>query len=819
MALKIDKKEFKANIISHLKNRTARELKEAQPWDLYMAISQAVMSYIQPLWAERKTASRNPKVKETFYFSAEFLMGRAFDNNLINFGLENEVVEVLNELDVELGLLETEESDAGLGNGGLGRLAACFLDSLATLGYPGHGYGIRYKYGMFEQRIQNGFQTEYPDEWFEKGDPWQVRRASEAVHVKFGGYVDYITEDTGRVGFRRNDAEIVIAVPYDMPIIGYRNGVINTLRLWQAQAPQPFDLAAFNAGEYEKAVAAQNAAENISRVLYPNDNSPRGKELRLRQQYFFCSASLQDIITRYIEAFGTKEWKHFPERIAIQLNDTHPVVAIPELMRQLMDWQGLEWAEAWEIVRKTFAYTNHTVLVEALEAWNIEMFRGVLPRVYQIIEEINRRFMEELRTEYPNDYALHHRMSIIADGTIKMAHLAIVGSHKVNGVAALHTDILKKDVLKDWYTYWPEKFLNKTNGITPRRWIVKANPDLTKLIDSKLGEGWKTDLDQLQKLKDFEKDTVFLDKLMEVKLHNKKQLATAIKGWTGEDINPNAIFDIQIKRLHEYKRQLLNVLHIIHLYHQIKANPALDIHPRVFIFGGKSASGYWRAKSIIKLINNVASVVNNDSDVNGKIKVIFIPNYRVSVAEKLFPGADVSEQISTAGKEASGTGNMKFMANGAITLGTLDGANVEIHEEVGDDNCVIFGATADEISDLTKSGTYNPWQYYNSNPALKKVIDSLIDGTFTRGEDHSLFQSLYDSLLNGVDGSRPDVYFLLLDFQAYCEAQQKVDVLYRDKKAWAKISLMNIACCGKFSSDRTIHEYAKEIWNIKPLKV
>ncbi|MGL5255066.1 MAG: glycogen/starch/alpha-glucan phosphorylase [Brevinema sp.] len=818
MALKIDRKEFKANIINHLKNRTAKQLKEAQPWDIYMAISQAVMSYIQPLWAERKNAACDPQIKETFYFSAEFLMGRAFDNNLINFGLENEVVEILNELDVELGLLESEESDAGLGNGGLGRLAACFLDSLATLGYPGHGYGIRYKYGMFEQQIQNGFQTEYPDEWFEKGDPWQIRRASEAVHVKFGGYVDYITEDSGRVGFRRNDAEVVIAVPYDMPIIGYKNGVINTLRLWQAQAPQPFDLAAFNAGEYENAVAAQNAAENISRVLYPNDNTNRGKELRLRQQYFFCSASLQDIINRYIEAFGTSEWKNFPDRIAIQLNDTHPVVAIPELMRQLMDWQGLEWLEAWNIVCKTFAYTNHTVLAEALEAWNIDMFRGVIPRIYQIIEEINRRFMEELREKHPNDYDLHHRMSIISDGTIKMAHLAIVGSHKVNGVAALHTDILKKDVLKDWYAYWPEKFLNKTNGITPRRWIVKANPKLTKLIDSKIGDSWKTDLDQLQKLKDFEKDTAFLDQLMDVKLQNKKQLAEAIKKWMGEEIDPNAIFDVQIKRLHEYKRQLLNVLHIIYLYHQIKANPNIDIHPRVFIFAGKAASGYWRAKSIIKLINNVASVVNHDSDVNGKIKVIFIPNYRVSVAEKLFPAADVSEQISTAGKEASGTGNMKFMANGAITLGTLDGANVEILEEVGDENCVIFGATAQEISQLTKSTSYNPWHYCNNNPALKKVLDSLIDGTFTRGEDKNLFLNLYDSLLNGVDGSRPDVYFLLLDFQAYCEAQEKVDALYRDKQKWAKISLFNIASCGKFSSDRTIHEYAKEIWNIKPLK-
>lgn len=818
MPSKINKETFKKIIINNLKDRTGKAPKDAHPHDIYHAVSEAVMAYVIPIWTKRKLDGRTNNVKQAFYFSAEFLMGRAFDNNLINFGLENEILEMLDNIGLELGILEDQEPDAGLGNGGLGRLAACFLDSLAAMGYPGHGYGIRYKYGMFEQRIENGFQTEYPDEWFEKGDPWEVRRAADAVHVKFGGRVDYITEDGGRVGFRRNDAEVVLAVPYDMPIIGYRNGVINTLRLWQAQAPQPFDLDAFNAGEYEKAVAAQNAAENISRVLYPNDNSPRGKELRLRQQYFFSSASLQDILEKYIRHYGRNEWELFPQRVAIQLNDTHPVVSIPELMRQLMDWQGLDWEKAWKIVNSTFAYTNHTVLAEALESWNIEMFRSVLPRIYQICEEINRRFLDELRKKFPGDYERHARMSILDQGRIYMAPLAIAGSHKVNGVAALHTQILKDDVLKDWYELWPEKFLNKTNGITPRRWIIKANPALAKLIDGKIGEGWKTDLDKLQGLKKFESDQKFLDELMAVKSANKKKLAAHIKEWTGIEVNPSAIFDVQVKRLHEYKRQLLNVLQIIHLYHRLKADPNLDISPRVFIFGGKAASGYWRAKAIIKLINNVASVINADENINGKIKVVFIANYRVSVAEKIFPGSDVSQQISLAGKEASGTGNMKFMANGAITLGTLDGANVEIAEEVGTENCVIFGATAEEVSQMVREGSYKPWDFYNSNPSLKAVLDSLINGSWTMGEDPNLFRSLYDSLLHGVEGSRPDVYFLLKDFQSYCEAQEKVDTLYKDKKLWAKIILRNIASCGKFSSDRSIKEYAQEIWNIKPLK-
>lgn len=819
MKLKFNKEEFKQSILSNIKERTGLTPQEASLQDIYHAVSQAVMAYITPQWSATKSASRAKGVKQAFYFSAEFLMGRAFDNNLINFGLEKEIIDLFQELSIEFNLIEDQESDAGLGNGGLGRLAACFLDSLATLGYPGHGYGIRYKYGMFEQRIENGFQTEYPDEWFEKGDPWEMRRGADAVHVKFGGRVDYVTEDLGRVGFRRNDSEVVIAVPYDMPIIGYGNGHINTLRLWQAQAPEPFDLDAFNAGEYEKAVAAQNAAENISRVLYPNDNSQRGKELRLRQQYFFCSASLQDILEKYIRTYGKEELLLFPERIAIQLNDTHPVVAIPELMRQLMDWQKLDWNHAWAIVSKTFAYTNHTVLAEALECWNIEMFRNTLPRVYQIVEEINRHFLDVLRQKYPNDYQRHSRMSILEHGVLRMAHLAIVGSHKVNGVAALHTELLKHEVLKDWYELFPEKFLNKTNGITPRRWIVKANPKLTKLIDSKIGESWKINLDELSALKKFTNDKSFLNQVMDVKKSNKINLVSCIKKWTDIDISADAIFDIQIKRLHEYKRQFLNVLHIIFLYQKLKANPSLDIHPRVFIFGGKAASGYWRAKAIIKLINNVANVINNDTSIKDKIKVVFIPNYCVSAAEKLFPAADVSEQISTAGKEASGTGNMKFMANGALTIGTLDGANVEILEEAGAENCVIFGATAEEVSKMTKESSYNPWDYYNNNPILKNVLESLVDGTFTAGEDPNLFRSLYDSLLHGVDGAHPDVYFLLYDFDAYCSAQQKVEDLYRDKEAWAKIILMNIASCGKFSSDRTIHEYAQEIWNIKPIKI
>ncbi|SFB79592.1 starch phosphorylase [Brevinema andersonii] len=817
MHIPFDKNVFKEAVLTNIKERTGKTPEEATSEDIYQAVSEAIMAYIAVDWTNTKNKIAASEAKQAFYFSAEFLMGRAFDNNIINFGLQHGIIEMLEDLHLDLNLIEDQEPDAALGNGGLGRLAACFLDSLATMGYAGHGYGIRYKYGMFEQKIQNGYQVEAPDNWLKKGDPWEVRRDSDAVYVKFGGRVDNVMEDSGRIGFRRNNAETIIAVPYDMPIIGYKNGCINTLRLWQAQAPEPFDLTAFNNGEFEQAVVAQNNAENISRVLYPNDYSYQGKELRLRQQYFFTSASLQDIITKFVHKYGDHGWEKFPEKVAIQLNDTHPVVAIPELMRLFMDWKGLDWDFAWQLTTQTFAYTNHTVLAEALEVWDLNLFRGLLPRIYQIVEEINRRFMDELRTKYPNDHHRQSRMSILDHGQIKMAHLAIVGSHSVNGVAKLHTQILEREVLKDWYELYPEKFQNKTNGITPRRWLVKANPKLTTLIDSKIGESWKTNLDELQKLKQFIDDQSFLEELMRVKQENKITLTNYIKYWTDIELNPHAIFDVQVKRMHEYKRQLLNALQIIAMYLQLRENPAMDIYPRAFIFGGKAASGYWRAKTIIKLINNIANVINQDNRIQGKLKVVFVPNYRVSVAEKIFPGADVSEQISTAGKEASGTGNMKFMANGAITIGTLDGANVEILEEVGAENCVIFGATTEEIHELNINQNYQPLDYYHSDPLLKDTLDSLINGTFTIGEDENLFRNLYDSLLYGVDGNPADTYYLLKDFDAYRKAQGTIDLLYRDRNLWAKMMLINIASCGKFSSDRTIQEYADEIWHIKPL--
>ncbi len=818
MDQQFDKESFKRDVLSNVKENSGKTPQEANNNDLYKALSKTIMAYITESWSKTKDKVIAEEAKQVFYFSAEFLMGRSLGNNLINFGLHNDILETLKEMDLDINAIEDQEQDPGLGNGGLGRLAACFLDSLATLKYPATGYGIRYKYGMFEQKIENGYQIEKPDNWLEKGDSWELRHESWYVYVKFGGDVDNIIESTGRVGFRRNHAETVIAIPYDMPIIGYDNNHINTLRLWQAQAPEPFNLTEFNNGNYEAAVQNQNAAENISRVLYPNDNSPRGKELRLRQQYFFTSASLQDIMNSYANTYGEDKWDTFADKTAIQLNDTHPVVAIPELMRLLMDWKMLEWDRAWAITTKVFAYTNHTVLSEALEKWDIHMFRSTIPRVYQIIDEINRRFVQTLQKDFPNDYQKHSRMSILDHGLIKMAHLAIIGSFKVNGVAELHTSILKNDVLKEWYELYPEKFINKTNGITPRRWIIKSNPLLTNYLNEKIGTGWHTNLMQLTKLNEFKDSTEVLDKLWDIKQHNKSKLADHVKNWAGVELDPNSIFDIQIKRLHEYKRQLLNVLNIISLYHQLKENPNLDIHPRSFIFGAKAASGYWKAKSIIKLINNVANVINNTPLVSNKIKVVFVPNYCVSIAEHMFPAADISEQISTAGKEASGTGNMKFMANGAITLGTLDGANVEILEEVGSENCIIFGATTEEINEALNNNSYNPQEYYHSNPLLKQTLDSLIDGTFTMGEDSYLFQELYDGLLYGAGGNNPDTYFVLKDFEPYRQAQDKIDKLYRDKKVWSKMALANIAHSGKFSSDRTIKEYANEIWNIKPVK-
>ena len=811
--LKINKEEFKANIINNLRF-AGTTLEHATKREIFDAVSKAAMNIITKDWLNTKSTYEKENIKQAYYLSAEFLMGRAFSNNLVNLTIYSQVKEVMDELNININIIEDQEEDAGLGNGGLGRLAACFLDSLATLGLPGHGYGIRYKYGMFKQEIINGFQVEHPDKWLDYNDPWEIERREEMVTVKFGGQIIVEKDENGREHFKRVDAELVSAVPFDMPVVGYGNGIVNTLRLWQAESPNGFNLQVFNDQHYNTAVKDIIKAEDISRVLYPNDSGPSGKELRLRQQYFFVSASLQDLVKKFKAKYGAN-FDLFPQKVAIQLNDTHPVVAIPELMRILVDWEKLEWDEAWKIVTNTCNYTNHTILSEALEKWPINIFQGLLPRVYQIVEEINRRFMIELRLAFPGDWAKHNKMSIVSNGTIKMAWLAIHGSAKVNGVAALHTEILKHQELKNWYEMYPHKFLNKTNGITQRRWLLKANPNLSKLITELIGDEWITDLSKLKKLEEYSDNKEVLDKFINSKYEDKVKLASYIKEHNNITIDPNSIYDVQIKRLHEYKRQLLNVLHIIDLYFKIKDNPSMDIIPRTFIFGAKSASGYRRAKNIIKLINAIGEVINNDSHINGKIKVVFLENYRVSLAEKIFPAANLSEQISTAGKEASGTGNMKFMINGAPTIGTLDGANVEIVEEAGTENNFIFGLTSQEVQILNEKGTYQPLEVMKQTEGLERVMTSFIDGTFS--SDSSMFQELYNSLLYGIDGNRPDEYYLLKDFESYREAQRKVDKAYRDTYGWAKKAWLNIANGGKFSSDRTILEYANEIWNIKQI--
>ena len=815
--MEIDKSGLKDSILRELRRQYGKTLEEAHEFELYNAISKVALDYAMEKWYNTKKTYAKKQVKQTYYFSAEFLMGRFMGNNLINLQINDIIKETLNELGVDINKIEDHEMDAGLGNGGLGRLAACFLDSLATLALPGHGYGLRYKYGMFEQKIENGFQMEYPDDWTKYGDPWSIKRMDRVFEVKFGGQIEVHRDEFGKEYFKRVNTETVHAVPYDVPVIGYGNDTVNTLRLWEARSPEGFDLKLFNDQTYLQASAKAVQAEDISRVLYPNDTEKDGKQLRLKQQFFFTSASLQDIIRRYKSVFGN-DFSKFAEKVAIQLNDTHPVVAIPELMRIFLDKEKLGWDESWNICKNVFAYTNHTILSEALEKWDISLFQPLLPRIYQIIEEINRRFVAELQQKYPGDWERINKMSIIGNGQVRMAWLAIVGSHKVNGVAALHTEILKNSELKEWNELYPEKFLNKTNGITQRRWLLKANPELAALITELIGDKWITDLYELKKLEQYLDDDNVLNRIAEIKLHNKERLAKYIKDTTGIEVNPHSIFDIQVKRLHEYKRQLLNVLHIMDLYNRLKENPYLDIEPRTFIFGAKSAAGYRRAKGIIKLINAVAEKVNNDSDINGKIKVVFLENYRVSLAEKIFPSADVSEQISTASKEASGTGNMKFMLNGALTIGTMDGANVEIVEEVGLDNAFIFGLSAQEVENYQAHGGYNPFDEYNSVEGLKKVVDQLGDGTYD--DNHTgIFRELQNSLLYGVDGSRPDVYFLLKDFASYREAQDRLQNAFKDKREWTRKALKNIANAGKFSSDRTIAEYAKEIWNIEPVEV
>lgn len=815
--IEFDKEKFKNSIRTRLKRHYGKNLDEANAHGIYDAVSTAVMDHIQTNWMATRKEYEDGQVRQMYYLSAEFLMGRALSNNLINFGIMDSVKEVLAELKFDYTTIEDQEPDAGLGNGGLGRLAACFLDSLATLDYPGHGYGIRYQYGMFEQHIEDGHQVEYPDNWLKHRDPWAVKRSDLAVKVQFGGTPVVEKGPNGYVRFKLVGAEEVTATPYDTPILGYATRTVNRLRLWEASSDDGFDLQLFNDMHYNRAVERQNSAENISRVLYPNDSGPSGKALRLKQQYFFSSASLQDLLAKFKRDHG-HDFKKFPDYNVIQLNDTHPVVAIPELMRLLMDENGLGWEDSWDIVTRTFAYTNHTILAEALEKWPIDIFQSLLPRVYQIVEEINRRFMADLREKYPSNWKKQNSMAIISDSMIHMAWLAIHACFSVNGVAALHTELLKNVELADWYALYPSKFNNKTNGVTQRRWLLSANPDLAAFITSKIGHGWEKDLSLLKKLEKYADDPAVLDEFMKIKHTNKVSLAKYLKDTQNIFIDPDSIYDVQIKRLHEYKRQLLNIFHVMYLYNRIIEDPSYVVVPHTFIFGAKAASGYRRAKSIIKLINTVADRVNNDHRVKGKIRVVFVENYRVSLAEKLFPASDVSEQISTAGKEASGTGNMKFMMNGALTIGTLDGANIEIVEEAGEENAFIFGLTTEQIQKIEAEHSYNPQEYLAANPGLQEVLNQLIDGTYGTAGD-AMFRELYESLVYGVEGQRPDVFYVLADFDAYAEAQAKLAHAYTDKRKWAKMALLNVARSGKFSSDRTIEDYVRDIWKLKKVVV
>ena len=800
-----DKEKFKKELESNVRMLFRRKLEEATPQQIYQAVAYSIKDDIIDNWIETHKAYEKQDKKMVYYMSMEFLMGRALGNNMINLLCYDDVRETLEELGLDLNLIEDQEPDAALGNGGLGRLAACFLDSLATLGYPAYGCGIRYRYGMFKQKIENGYQVEVPDNWLKYGNPFEIKRDEYAVEVKFGGYVD-VEMHNGRQKFVQKGYQSVRAVPYDMPIVGYGNHIVNTLRIWDAEAINNFNLDSFDKGEYQKAVEQENLARTICEVLYPNDNHMAGKELRLKQQYFFISASVQRAIAKYKETHD--DIRKFHEKVTFQLNDTHPTVAVAELMRILVDEEGLEWDEAWEITKKTCAYTNHTIMAEALEKWPIELFSRLLPRVYQIVEEINRRFVIEIQNKYPGDQEKIRKMAILYDGQVRMAHLAIAGSYSVNGVARLHTEILKKRELKDFYEMMPEKFNNKTNGITQRRFLLHGNPLLASWVTDKIGDDWITDLSHVKHLKVYVDDEKCQQEFMNIKYQNKVRLAKYIKEHNGIDVDPRSIFDCQVKRLHEYKRQLMNILHVMYLYNELKAHPDMDIVPRTFIFGAKAAAGYYTAKLTIKLINAVADKINNDPSINGKIKVVFIEDYRVSNAELIFAAADVSEQISTASKEASGTGNMKFMLNGALTLGTMDGANVEIVEEVGKENAFIFGLSADQVMEYEKNGNYNPRDVYNNNQDVRQVLTQLVNG-FYSPENPELFRALYDALLE------KDTYFTLLDFDSYKEAHNRIDAAYRDEKNWARMAMLQTASAGKFSSDRTIEEYATEMWHLE----
>lgn len=810
----ITKEELKKMIQENVKTLYRKTLETASSEEIYQAVVFSLRDIITDKWIKTHDVYYEKDAKVVYYLSMEFLMGRFFGNALINMGMNEEIKEVFAELGIDYNQVEDAERDPGLGNGGLGRLAACFLDSLSTLELPAYGCGIRYRYGIFEQKIENGYQVEVPDNWLEDGDLWGIRRNEYAVEVKFGGRVRAVPRGDGTYTFEQEDYHSVMAIPYDYPVVGYGNNTVNTLRLWDARAKNCIDLKSFNEGNYQKAAAEETLAKTLTDVLYPADEHYQGKELRLRQQYFFISATIQRVISRFKD--GHTGFEQLPDKVAFQLNDTHPSIAVAELMRILVDENELPWDEAWEITKKVCAYTNHTIMSEALEKWPLDLFSRLLPRIYQIVEEINRRFCMELMEKYGNDPERIRRLAIIADGQIRMAYMAIVGSHSVNGVAALHTEILKTQELKDFYELYPEKFNNKTNGITQRRWLRHANPALAALVSQEVGEGWITELSQLEGLLPLADDSDFRRRFMTIKGDNKLALAAYIKKTKGIIVNPDSIFDIQVKRLHEYKRQLLNILHIIGLYNQLKMNPGLDMVPRTFIFGAKAAAGYHRAKLIIKLINSVADVVNNDTTIGDKIKVVFLENYCVTLAEKLVPAADVSEQISTAGKEASGTGNMKFMLNGAVTIGTMDGANVEIFEEVGKENIFIFGMTTAEV-EAKRHDHYDPWSIYNMNQEARMAMTSLIDGTFDPNTE--LFREIYDALLNGYCGCPADEYFILEDYADYARAQWAVDEAYRDQDLWAKMAIINVAKSGKFSSDRTISQYAAEIWELPKVPI
>ena len=809
---RFEKDVFKRDVRNNVKTLFRKEVEEATPQQLFQAVSYAVKEAIIDDWLATQKQYEKDDPKTVYYMSMEFLLGRALGNNLINMTAYKEVKEALEEMGIDLNVIEDQEPDPALGNGGLGRLAACFLDSLATLGYASYGCGIRYRYGMFKQKIRDGYQVEAPDNWLKDGNPFELRRPEYAKEVRFGGNIRVEYDETGKTHFVQENYESVMAIPYDYPIVGYGNHIVNTLRIWDAEAIVDFQLDSFDRGDYHKAVEQENLAKNIVEVLYPNDNHIAGKELRLKQQYFFVSASIQAAITKFKKKHG--DISKLPEKVTFQMNDTHPTVAVAELMRILLDEENLGWNEAWDLTTKCCAYTNHTIMAEALEKWPIDLFSRLLPRIYQIIQEIDRRFIAQVRAQYPGNEEKVKKMAILMDGQVKMAHLAIVAGYSVNGVAKLHTEILKNQELKDFYQMMPEKFNNKTNGITQRRFLMHANPLLADWVTEKLGtKEWITDLSKMSGLKEWLDDEEALKEFMTIKFKNKERLAAYIKEHNGVEVDPRSIFDVQVKRLHEYKRQLLNILHVMYLYNQIKEHPEMSFYPKTYIFGAKASAGYIRAKEIIKLINSVADVINNDRSINGKLKVVFIEDYRVSNAELIFAAADISEQISTASKEASGTGNMKFMMNGAPTLGTMDGANVEIVDEVGIDNAFIFGLSADEVINYEQNGGYNPYDIYNNDPDIHRVVDQLVDGTYSNG-DTEMYRDLYNSLLNNQGGSRADMYFILKDFRSYADAQARAMEAYKDKEKWAKMALKNTACCGKFSADRTIQEYVDDIWHL-----